>query len=80
MNTIEVSIEHSIYLSENGLEVYIGNESEPALVLEPEEIVEEFLDSVCDADSKVYPEVSDELDIIIAKFKSCLKALEDAKR
>lgn len=79
-NTIDISIEHSTFLTENGIEVYIGEVSNPVTIIDLEEETNEFLNDTCDGDGKIYREMSEELELIIKKFKTCLKLLEDAKR
>lgn len=79
MNSIQISLDHTVFLTENGLEVYIGDGTEPSLFLELDEMVEEFLDDVCDDSGKVDIIATDEFEAVVQKFKACLKMLEDAR-
>lgn len=78
-NDVEISVNVSTFLTENGIEVYIGENHEPIL-LDLKEEVEELLNDICDGDGKAYEETSSELETVIAVFKACLQKLEDAKR
>jgi hypothetical protein len=78
-NETEISVNVATFITENGIEIYIGEGDLPILV-DLEEDVEEFLNDICDGDGKVYDEISEELQAVINIFRKCLQKLENAKR
>ncbi len=77
-STVNVEIETASFLTENGIEVFIGNEL--AFTIDLTEEVEEFLGDSCDGAGKIYDEATEELELVIEKFKYCLELLENARR
>jgi len=79
-NMINVPVEISLLLGDDGIDLYIAEEEMPRVTYGLEGLTESFLEFLCGADGKVYEELSDELDTVIQAFKRCLTMLEDAKR
>jgi hypothetical protein len=77
-SVVNVDIDTATFLTENGIETYIGEEL--AFTIDLEEEVQEYLNDFCDGAGKVYEEAEEDLNLLIEKFKRCLKLLEDAKR
>jgi phosphosulfolactate synthase (CoM biosynthesis protein A) len=75
---VSVDIDTATFLTENGVEVYIGNDL--AFTIDLKEEVQEYLNDCCDGGGKIYEEIEEDLDLLIEKFKQCVKLLEDAKR
>lgn len=76
---INVPVEISLLLGDDGVDLYVAEEELPRVTYSLDGLTEEFLDYLCDADGKVYRELSGELDALIQSFQRCLALLENAK-
>jgi hypothetical protein len=80
MFTANVPVEFSIMLDGAGVNVYIGEAEMPTKGYSLNELTADMLDYYCDENGKVYAELADDVDGLLAQFKACVKMLEDAKR
>lgn len=79
MFTANVSVDLSIMLDGSGVNVYVGDAEMPTKGYTLNELTSDLLDDYCDENGKVYEELSDDIDDLLAQFKACVKMLEDAR-
>ena len=78
--SIDISVTLSTFLTENGLEIYVGEDDLNPSFVDLRDEVEEFLNDSSDEDGVLFDAAKEELEVIISMFKDCLQRLEDAKR
>lgn len=78
--SIDISVTLSTFLTENGLEIYVGEDDLNPSFVDLRDEVEEFLNDSSDEDGVLFDAAKEELEVIITMFKDCLQRLEDAKR
>ena len=78
--SIDISVTLSTFLTENGLEIYVGEDDLNPSFVDLRDEVEEFLNDSSDGDGVLFDAAKEELEVIITMFKDCLQRLEDAKR
>lgn len=78
--SIDISVTLSTFLTENGLEIYVGEDDLNPSFVDLRDEVEEFLNDSSDEDGVLFDAAKEELEVIITMFKDCLQRLENAKR
>ena len=78
--SIDISVTLSTFLTENGLEIYVGEDDLNPSFVDLRDEVEEFLNDSSDEDGVLFDAAKEEFEFIITMFKDCLQRLEDAKR
>lgn len=78
--SIDISVTLSTFLTENGLEIYVGEDDLNPSFVDLRDEVEEFLNDSSNEDGVLFDAAKEELEVIITMFKDCLQRLEDAKR
>lgn len=78
--SIDISVTLFTFLTENGLEIYVGEDDHNPSFVDLRDEVEEFLSDCSDKDGVLFDAAKEELEVIISMFKDCLQRLEDAKR
>ena len=78
--SIDISVTLSTFLTENGLEIYVGEDDLNPSFVDLRDEVEEFLNDSSDGNGVLFDAAKEELEVIITMFKDCLQRLEDAKR
>jgi hypothetical protein len=80
MFTVKIPVDLSVILDGSGINVYVGEAEMPTKGYSLTELTNNLLDDYCDENGKVYEELSDDVDDLLAQFKVCLKMLEDARK
>jgi hypothetical protein len=79
MFTTNVPVEISILLDGAGINVYVGDAEMPTKGYTLTELTDDFLDSYCDENGKVYKDLEDDFNDLLDQFKACVSMMEDAK-
>jgi hypothetical protein len=79
MFTANVPIDVSVLLDGSGINVYVGESEMSTQGYSLTELTDNLLDDYCNENGKVYEELADDIDDLLAQFRACVKMLEDAR-
>lgn len=79
MFTVKIPVDLSVMLDGSGINVYVGEAEMPTQGYSLKELTDNLLDDYCDENGKVYEELADDVDDLLAQLRVCVKMLEDAR-